>query len=273
MIFNHIFGGPTAQNNDFNTGAHLVNTTASLADCQRLSKSAAQRATEGHATKNCFIAMFHAILYYLPFQDVRIYIPEAIAQGMSATASRQLCPYRQHPFIWDSVRRTSIWSHSSELAAAFTGVIRILVIVADQGTEIWGMVQAACLMYGMRLMYLPDPLHGLSGVFANVIRAIPRYFKSCMGVVYTAKYTRAPYGSCRMFLGMQQSISWLLKTYKLSGSPMDTFTEGIASDVGRPAHELTDNLEELRRILTAFTFHPTGPRVELRRWLTWISAT
>ena len=141
---------------------------------------------------NCFVALFHAMLSMLPFGDARVYIPTAVAECCTALTSQVLCPYRQHPFLWNSVARTSVWAFSTELATAFVGGLRILVICADQGTEIWGLVQVACLLYAFRMFYQPDPLHALSGVFANSLSRLPRYFKAVMGVTYVAKYTRAP---------------------------------------------------------------------------------
>ena len=68
---------------------------------------------------------------------------------------------------------------------------------------------------------------------------------------------------------MLGSVKWFLDNYSLRDPMLEGFIHGLATDLGVATADLSGNVRELRRVLTAFSEHPTGPKVELRRWLTW----
>jgi hypothetical protein len=150
--------------------------------------------------------------------------------------------------------------------------MRVLVLCSDKGVEMWGLAQALALYYKLRVHFQPDPLHGLAGILGHVIGCDPVVYAAAMGCVMVSKYLRAPFGSFRNWKAVQGSITFFLVNYGLDDPILSTeFYHGIAEDMGMTVEMLTNNLHELRRILTDFTEAACGCRVELRRWFTWTS--
>ena len=123
--------------------------------------------------------------------------------------------YRGHPYSWDGVNRVARWMFSAELTPSYSGTIRVIVIIADHGSEIWACVQAMATLFYFRVLYLPDPLHAWSLVFANGVRRFKVYTKVALAMVTVSKYMRAPFGSGKMWSAVLRSITFLLENYSM----------------------------------------------------------
>jgi hypothetical protein len=145
-----------------------------------------------------------------------------------------------------------------------------LILFGDRGPDVWGLVQALALFFRLRIFYQMEPLHVLSGILPNTIKCDKEVYRAVVGVVYTSKYERAPFGSFKNWKAMLQSIVWFLKNYSLLDPLLHSeFAAAIGDDIGKYGNYLSEHLEELRRVLTDFTKSPCGPRVALLRWFTW----
>ena len=69
---------------------------------------------------------------------------------------------------------------------------------------------------------------------------------------------------------MQDALRWFVRHYHMSDPILLDFLASISVDMGFGVDHLSNNLDEARRVIDEFCRGPAGPRVELRRWLTWI---
>ena len=179
------------------------------------------------------------------------------------------CPFRGLHYFYHQWERYSVWAHSTQIMKSYAGTIRVLVIIADKGPEVWALVQVMAVYFGFRIFYQPDPLHGLGAILGQAINTDPVYYSVAIGVVYVSKYSRAPYGSHKFFKAAQAAVVWWLKYYHVDDPLIEEFVFGFAEDLDESVDGLRQNWARLRRILREFSIHPSGPGVELRRWLTW----
>ena len=100
------------------------------------------------------MVLVHAILLFLPFDDLSVYVPDIVATAMESFQSLEWCNLRGLPYLWDAVRRSSTWAHGPELSKMYNGRIRLLVVAADKGSEIWAMIQCMALFFFMCIFFL-----------------------------------------------------------------------------------------------------------------------
>ncbi len=81
------------------------------------------------------------------------------------------------------------------------------------------------------------------------------------------KFRRAPFGSGKMFKECKETIALLLSRRNQCEVPVEPFVASIANDLGiEPAMEpVIDSLHQFLRLAL-------GPRVEMRRWFTYVDS-
>ena len=176
-----------------------------------LASAANKGTTEMSSTKNLFVALFHSLFLYLPFQSCRTRVPDITAIGLTPDMVECFCPFRGLHYSYHQWQRYSVWAHSTQILKSYSGIIRIIVIIADKsGPEVWALVQVMAVYFGFRIFYQPDPLHGLGGILGQTVNTDPIYYSVAIGVVYVSKYTRAPYGSHKFLKAVQAAVIWWL---------------------------------------------------------------
>lgn len=238
-----------------------------------LENAAKHGGTDLHTTKNLFVALFHVLFMFLPFSSCNVYRADVPAVGLTSDFEERFCPLRGLAYFWDSLKLTSIWAHSPEFGKKYAAKLRILVIIGDKGPEVWALVQCCALFFAFRVMYQPDPLHGLGGILGQCVNTDKVYYAVAMGVCYVSRYTRAPFASHKFLKAAQAAVLWFLKYYHLDDPMLADFISGFADDLDMSPERLRTDWAKLRQILREFAHHPAGPRVELRRWLTWTRYT
>ena len=109
-------------------------------------------------------------------------------------------------------------------------------------------------------------------MFTAGLRGATSTLATVFDILCLHKFRRAPYGSGRFWNSLKETWCMLLARAGGANCPVvDSFMEAIARDVGLPLSALSEPGAfdpMVRRVLRA----PIGPKVEMRRWFTFMDA-
>jgi len=158
----------------------------------------------GTPTKVLCKALSESLIQMLPIRDYTLFAPSMRLSAISPSDEiRYFDPLQKAFYYWNMNSKTVRWAHGPELLPISKGML-VLNIVADLGSTGWSLFQMFVLLYFLRAFFHPDPLHRLSCLFVNAVKAVPAIFRTVMDVQLVFKWKRAPYGGGRFFREAQE---------------------------------------------------------------------
>jgi len=233
---------------------------------QTSSKKARRRL--GEATLSMFVGLAQAMLAVLPFPDLTAWRPSSsVLQGPDAKRVRHGEGQQYH---WDQQARTSQWDLPDELGPrALHGThVRVLVLVADEGSTGWSLYQYLASYLKYRVLFVRDPPHRISNLFTNALATVRPVLASTLQVLLVHKFRRAPYGGGKHWKGLRETLEAFLGDAAGGHPLLELLGPSIADDHRQPYHCTEQVVELLKSMLRV----PMGPKVEMRRWFTFWDA-
>ena len=170
-------------------------------------------------------------------------------------------------FYWQEPTASCAWSLCYELRTGNYKQVRILTLVADEGSTGWALYQFLANRVRLRVLFVRDPFHRLSqgrvdfpsvwrpahsflgllslasvrgafsfrlsNLFTNGLRSVLPVMNAVLQMTTIIKYMRAPYGSGRFWSELKDTLRIFLKVARLGEHPlMDQFAADIANDHG-----------------------------------------
>ena len=170
-------------------------------------------------------------------------------------------------FWWDDRRRRGQWSLPRAVREpGWSHTLRILVLVADEGSEGWKLFQFLANHLRMRVFFIRDPPHRMSNLFTNALRAEASILSSVLRVLVVHKFRRAPYGGGKFWKGLKEILAVFLSQASASHPLLEVLADSIARDHGAARGA------DIRALAGEMLHMPIGPIVQMRRWYTYYDA-
>ena len=239
--------------------AHVI---LPIAKKQRLQRP---RRREGEATQSLLYAVSQVVKVIIPVKDLTIWKPTYLALPGNRQI-RKWCPIDQQFFYWNMDTKESLWCPPPELRVGRDDDLRlrILTIVADEGSTGWGLHQWLALKEGFRVFWHRDPLHRLSSLFTNSLKSTSGVLNVVFNHLLIHRWRRAPWGSGKFWKEQKETMELFIENCKHTHPIFEHMMQGIATDhgvEGAPA-------EQVWQLLQQFKHEPMGPKVQMRRWFT-----
>ena len=159
------------------------------------------------------------------------------------------------------------------VAAAVDRVVRVLVLIMDQGSTNWASTWFMQYQLGLALCVLPDPWHRLWNDIRNAC-AGSGFWGTILAMVIVFNVSYGPWNGEKWFNVITASALELAAVHEDGHwDPIFMhFVSRISSDKGDPTTLLTDaQVQELwDGILESKLWLEKGPRVVLTRWCNWL---
>ena len=213
-------------------------------------------------------ALANILFSVLPVETLGMFCPtsapfrEAYAEDVLQRAHDEMTGKE---FYFSNGGRMSEWCLSEEILGNVAAAVWVLVLVGDEESTTQALFFWMAGQYSARIIFWRDPSHRLSNLFVRSLRAVPGLLAITGDHMVLHKYRRAPYGSGRFMKEAKETIALLLTQVEKSSAIIGPYVEAIANDTGCEPN-LTAVVGELRRFLRM----AMGPRVEMRRWFTYI---
>ena len=211
-----------------------------------------------------FLALANVLMALLPIEDLRAFTPSSWDKAGFET-QRRTAPGWGRDFSWNPSTGEASWCLAEELSNFGGSSVWILVLVSDEGAQsvamfFWllGVAHCRCILWR-------DPSHRLSNVFVRALQGVPTLRAHICDALALHKFRRAPFGTGRLFRECKETVALLLQRWEECHSLIEPFVPSIAAD-----HGVSPGMENVRAALEEFCRRPLGPRVELRRWFTFI---
>ncbi len=210
-----------------------------------------------------FYALTNAVFGVLGIENWSPFLPSSVDEPSVHT--QRLLYGRDRLYIWDARTHTSAWCLADELVNAGGSVVWVLVLVGDEGST--GVALYVWLMgvCHMRAIFHRDPSPRLSNLLLRSLRGVPDVLQYVCDHICVHKFRRAQFGSGRMFKECKETIALLLSRRSSIAPLIDIFVESIANGIGAPP--LFDTVIAW---MYDFTNQFLGPKVEMRRWFTYV---
>ena len=138
------------------------------------------------------LSIVHALRFMLPLADLSPWLCDPIC---GKHVSRCVHGPTGNAFVQDWASGKARWILLLPLReGAPLGYIRALVLCADEGSQGWRVFMFMANVLQARVLFLRDPLHRISNLFVNSLRAMPSVLASTMQTLIVHKFRRAPYG-------------------------------------------------------------------------------
>jgi len=228
------------------------------------------RRRAGEATQSLMCAVAQAALTVLPVKSLSVWCPSNRGQAVEGGQRVRHDLSGQH-FDWESEGKTAQWCLPDELgpSALEKTHVRILVLVADEGSTGWSMYQYMASWLKMRVFFIRDPPHRLSNMFTNAIGSVRPALAATLQTLVVHKFRRAPYGGGKHWKGLKETLSVFLREATGSHPMIDLFAEDICRD---HRQAWTQSPSQVLGLLGKMLEVPMGPKVEMRRWFTYWDA-
>ena len=236
-------------------------------------KSKKDKRPVGEATKSYLLALVHSLTTVLPFDDLSPW--QATAWGpLDGASERVLDPVEGRYYMHDMAKRShpAAWCLPIEVAKPVRGVVRVLVFMADEGSEGYSLYQFLAWYGKLRVMFHRDPLHKLSNNFTTGLRSVPRVIAGVYDIQIVHKWTRAPHGTGRFRRAALEALEVLLDNADENHELIMAYGAAIARDHQLPPEAVVGKKGEILRLLEKATQAPMSQRVEMRRWFTFYEA-
>ena len=240
-------------------------------------------AAAGDSTKWYMIALANALLMMLPFEDLRPWLPSPLRDPdpakhpkvslLSLGADLVADDQTRLRYLWEGPDGggRSTWALAPELLGTEGGA-RVLVLVADEGSQGWSLFQFLASYGKMRVLFMRDPNHRMSNAFNAALRGVPAVMQSVLDVITVHKWRRAPYGGGRFWGEAKEALSVLIDSADLNHELLLSFAASIANDHGQPPQLVTADPAQVKVLLRVMLNMPMQARVEMRRWFTYHTA-
>ena len=119
--------------------------------------------------------------------------------------------------------------------------------------------------YHARAIWWRDPSHRLSNLFIRGLKGVKNLRNHVSDIMLLHKFRRAPYGGGRFFKELKETIALVLSRTQLAEALIEPFITSIAYD-----HGCAPDFDSVTAVLRDFCRMSLGPRVEMRRWFTFI---
>lgn len=172
--------------------------------------------------------------------------------------------YDRH-FSWDKNTKESAWTLADELLDLGAASIWILVLVSDESSVGVAMFMWMVGVFHARAILWRDPSHRLSNLFLRSLRSVPGLMTHVLDHMVLNKVRRAPYGGGRVFKEAKETVALLLTRESFCQSLIEPLLPSIAND-----HHVDADWGSVKQVLHNFLRTALGPRVEMRRWFTYI---
>ncbi len=117
----------------------------------------------------------------------------------------------------------------------------------------------------MRCIFWRDPSHRLSNLFINSLRGVPGLMTHVLDHLLVHTFRRAPYGSGRMFKECKETIALALNRLHSCTVLIEPLADSIANEL-----RIEASVDAVVESLHGFLRMALGPRVEMRRWFTYM---
>ena len=211
-----------------------------------------------------FFAITNVLLTLLPVDSWSVFIPSSV-DVPSSGGQRVFDRSQKQYFTWNLRPRTGTWCMAGELLARGVSKVWILVFVADEGSTgsalfFWlvGCVRARCIFWR-------DPSHRTSDILVRTLGKVCGLSEIVCDILLLHKFRRAPYGTGRFFKECKETIALVVSRFDQLIPLIEPFVPGIANDAG-----VEPELGAIRSVLVKFCRMALGPRVEMRRWFTFV---
>ena len=169
-------------------------------------------------------------------------------------------------FSWgDSREQKASWELPGELLESRPGRVWVLVMVGDEGSTGQALFFWLVGQIRARVMWWRDPSHRLSNVFVRSLNSVLGLREHVCDILVLHKFRRAPYGTGRFLKALKETIALILRKWQYCKQVVEPFREGIAADNG-----VEPDMDSIKALLEGFCRMALGPRVEMRRWFTFI---
>ena len=223
------------------------------------------RRRAGEATQSLLFSIVQSMKVVFPIGGLGTWAPSSAPLG-GHEFERKWCGIEGQPFYWNKEDHSSVWCLPDELRNVKVDEVdmRLLVVVADEGSTGWSLLQWMALRHGLRVFWQRDPLHRLSNLFTNSLRGVPGVLSCIMKHLIVHKWRRAPFGSGKFWRALQESLGLVLERCSPSHPIYDLLYESICAD-----HDLeSSSPDKAHKILQSIKKVSLGPKVQMRRWFT-----
>ena len=246
----------------------LGNVSSVILPLSKAPRTSKPRRRDGEATQSLLYAVVQAVKTVVPVENLSVWKPSYIQLG-SHRLERKRCAATGHYYWWDSETHEATWCLPPELRVDDVNdlskvKVRMLVIAADEGSTGWSLFQWLALKHRLRVFWHRDPLHKLSNLFTNSLKATGEVLKVVFRHLVVHKWRRAPFGSGKFWCGLQESLDIAMSSYGPKHPVFEFVYEGIRKDydnLGMTQNQAWEALREMMR-------EPIGPKVQMRRWYT-----
>ena len=218
---------------------------------------------ELESTRTYAIAVTHSLLAVLPFTNCKVYKPASLVFPGPGWQRHWSNVHKQW-YFWDPASHSACWVLSDELRLKQFSSVRILVLVADEGSQGWAWYQYMSNHLRWRVLFIRDPLHRLSNLFVNGMKSNVRCLESALLSVTIAKFRRGPYGSGKFWSELKTSLQMFLRFADFNHPIVERFAKDIAADHGKQLGGL--NWNALKSLMEDMLQTILGPATQMRRW-------
>ena len=230
----------------------------------RPSRTPKEDKPELEPTKLLGVAITQAVLAVMPFKTFAVYAPSSVPMPQPGV-EKQWSLSQQQWYFWNPEEHSATWVLPYELRCFVNHkAVRILVLIGDEGSTGWAFFQFLANHVRLRVLFLRDPLHRLSNLFTNALRAELRCFDGASRLIVLAKFRNGPCGSGRFWTELKETLRLFLSRASLDHPVVQMFLPEIARDYGKHVGLLT--WEEAKRLMFKMNADMGGQGVDTRRW-------
>ena len=243
----------------------MDNCTSVVLPISKKARTNKPRRRDGEATQSLLYAVAQSLKAIVPIESLAVWLPSSVHIG-NHRVQRQKCAANGHYYLWDPDTKDAKWCLPPELRTddVTTRNVRLLTIVADEGSTGWSLMQWLALKHRVRVFWHRDPLHKLSNLFTNSLKSTSAILTVVFKHLIVHKWRRAPFGSGKFWRGLQESLEIVTNACGPKHPMFEFVYEGIRKDYDDPGMTHTRAWELLGELLN----EPIGPKVQMRRWFT-----